>query len=220
MSVVLMRVLESAPSRYDWGIRLLTLGRIGALRDWLADQIQPGCRVLDVGAGTGALALRAASRGAEVVAIDVNSAMLDVARRRACAAGLGGRITWREMGVAEMDGFPDYAFDALSAGLCFSELSVDERRYALRHARRVLRPDGRLLLLDEIRPDGSLRHLLYAMARIPLVTLTWLLTQTSTRPLPDLRGLLEPFGFEVIDQQTALLGSLVALVARPSVERP
>jgi demethylmenaquinone methyltransferase/2-methoxy-6-polyprenyl-1,4-benzoquinol methylase len=218
MSIVFMRALESAPGRYDRGIRLLTLGKADALRDWLASHFQSGWRVLDLGAGTGALALQAVSRGAEVVAIDVNPAMLDIARRRAEAAGLEERITWREMGVAEMDDFPDRTFDGISAGLCFSELSRDERRYALRQARRILRPEGRLLLLDEMRPDSPLHRLLYAVVRIPLGALTWLLTQTSTHPLPDLGVLLEQLGFEVVEQRTALLGSLVAVVARPPTE--
>jgi demethylmenaquinone methyltransferase/2-methoxy-6-polyprenyl-1,4-benzoquinol methylase len=214
MSIVLMRVLESAPRRYDRGIRLLTLGRADRLYDWLASHVQSGWRVLDLGAGTGAIAVRAAQRGAEVVAIDVNPAMLAIARRRAEAGGLGTQITWREMGVAEMDDLPDKAFDALSAALCFSELSADERHYALRQARRIMGSKGRLLLLDEVRPSSPLHRLLHAVVRIPLVTLTWLLTQTSTRALSDLPGLLEQFDFEVMARQTALFGSLVAVVAR------
>jgi demethylmenaquinone methyltransferase/2-methoxy-6-polyprenyl-1,4-benzoquinol methylase len=219
MSVVFMRVLESAPSRYDRGIHLLTLGRVDDLRDWLATYVQSGWRVLDLGAGTGALALRAASRGAEVVAIDVNPGMLDVARRRAEVAGLGERIMWREMGVAEMDDFPERAFDAITSGLCFSELSADERRYTLRQARRILGSEGRLLLLDEVPPGRSLDRLLYTLVRVPLVVLTWLLTQTSTQALPDLGRLLEQLSFEVVEQQTALFGSLVAVVARPLPRR-
>jgi demethylmenaquinone methyltransferase/2-methoxy-6-polyprenyl-1,4-benzoquinol methylase len=219
MSTVFMRVLESSPSRYDQAIRLLTLGKVDRLYDWLAAHIQPGWRVLDLGTGTGMLALRAAARDADVVAIDVNPAMLDVARQRAEFAGVGERVTWRTMGVAEMDSFSPGAFDALTAGLCFSELTTDERRYALRQARRVLRSEGLLLLLDEVRPEGSLRRLLYSVVRIPLVVLTWLLTQTSTQALADPRGLLESLGFRVGEQKTALLGSLVAVVAKPA-KRP
>jgi demethylmenaquinone methyltransferase/2-methoxy-6-polyprenyl-1,4-benzoquinol methylase len=218
MSVVLMRVLESAPTRYDRGIRLLTVGRVDYLRDWLAAHVRPGWRVLDLGSGTGALALRAASQGAEVVAVDVNPAMMDVGRRRATAAGLAGRVTWREMGVAEMDSFPSRAFDAISAGLCFSELSPDERRYALRQAQRTLERDGRLLLLDEVRPVGSLHRLVHNALRLPLVALTWLLTQASTSPIPDPVELLAPVGFKVLESRTALLGTLVAVVARPLAE--
>ena len=88
MSIVLMRVLESAPSRYDRGIALLTLGRQTQAYARLAARIQPGWRVLDLGTGTGALALRAAARGAKVVAIDINPAMLAIARHKAQAAGM------------------------------------------------------------------------------------------------------------------------------------
>jgi demethylmenaquinone methyltransferase/2-methoxy-6-polyprenyl-1,4-benzoquinol methylase len=196
------------------------LGKVDELYDWLAAHVQSGWHVLDLGAGTGALALRAASRGAGVVAIDVNPSMLDIARRKASAAGLRERITWREMGVADMDHFPDRAFDALTAGLCFSELSVDERRYALRQARRILGSDGLLLLLDEVRPERSIHRLLCTMVRIPLATLTWLLTQTSTRALSDLHGFLGLLGFEIVEQQTALVGSLAAVVAKSSGRAP
>jgi len=155
MSVVLMRVLESAPSRYDRGIRLLTLGQVGPAYGRLAARIEPSWRVLDLGTGTGALALRAVARGAEVVALDVNAAMLAVARQKAKAAGLANHITWREIGVAELDALPDSGFDAVCSGMCFSELTPDERRYALCQAQRLLRPSGLLLLADEVRPRFS-----------------------------------------------------------------
>ena len=58
---VLMKILESAPERYDAGIWLLTLGAITKSYDRLAKNIHPGQHVLDLGCGTGALAIRAAS---------------------------------------------------------------------------------------------------------------------------------------------------------------
>ena len=69
---VLMRILESAPRRYDLGMRLLTLGRLEGAYDRLASQVEAGQDVLDLGCGTGALALRAARRGARVKAVDVD----------------------------------------------------------------------------------------------------------------------------------------------------
>jgi demethylmenaquinone methyltransferase/2-methoxy-6-polyprenyl-1,4-benzoquinol methylase len=148
-----------------------------------------------------------------VVGIDVNPEMLDQARRKAEEAGLADRLTWREMGVAELDTLePDASFDAVCSSLCFSELTSDERVYALKHAHRLLRSGGLLLLADEVRPSGLARIAVGAV-RLPLVLLTWLLTQTTTRAVPDLPGLVLQCGFEVITVRTALLGSWAEVVA-------
>ena len=61
-SVILMKILESSPNRYDRGIRLLTLGKLDVVYDRLVAPVQPGMQVLDIGCGTGALSLRAAGR--------------------------------------------------------------------------------------------------------------------------------------------------------------
>jgi len=71
LGVVLMRILESTPTWYAGTISLLSLGRLVRPHEWLAPHIQEGMRVLDLGTETGALALLAASQGADVVAIDV-----------------------------------------------------------------------------------------------------------------------------------------------------
>lgn len=66
MSYVLMKILESAPSRYDRGINLITLGRVNKAYDQLASRIKDGWNVLDIGCGTDAMALRAAQHGAQL----------------------------------------------------------------------------------------------------------------------------------------------------------
>lgn len=75
---ILMKILESAPSRYDWGIRLFTPGKLAKTYDRLTTSINEGQSVLDLGCGTGALSLRAALRGAKVKAIDINPRMLEI----------------------------------------------------------------------------------------------------------------------------------------------
>jgi demethylmenaquinone methyltransferase/2-methoxy-6-polyprenyl-1,4-benzoquinol methylase len=154
-----------------------------------------------------------------VVALDVDAGMLAIARRKAEAAGLAERITWREMGVSELDRLPDEAFDGICAGLCFSELTPDERRYALDQARRLLRPEGLLLLADEVRPTRPCQQWLHEALRAPLAALTWLLTQTTTHAVPDLPGLVQAAGFEVVTVRTRLLGSWAEVVARQPPER-
>ena len=56
MSFVYMKVLESAPQRYERGMRMLTLGRLERMRQEVLEQVSAGDRVLDIGCGTGALA--------------------------------------------------------------------------------------------------------------------------------------------------------------------
>ena len=208
-----MRVLESASGRYDRGIRLLTRGGVDAAYDFLAAQVQPGQRLLDIGCGTGALTLRGAERGAEVVGIDINPEMLNIARAKIEGRGLSKQVELREMGVAELDAEPEATFDVVMSGLCFSELSPDERRYALRQARRLLKPGGLLLLADETLPDTLGRKLAHWAIRIPLAALTYLLTQTTTHAVPDLPDLVRAGGFRIEQTRRNRLHDFTALIA-------
>jgi demethylmenaquinone methyltransferase/2-methoxy-6-polyprenyl-1,4-benzoquinol methylase len=208
-----MRVLESAPSRYDRGIRLLTRGGLDVAYDFLAAQVQAGQRVLDIGCGTGALTLRAAARGAQVLGIDINPEMLTIARTQVEGRGLSEQVELRELGVAELDAESDESFDVVMSGLCFSELSPDERRYALRQAHRLLRADGLLLLADETRPDTIGRKLAHGIIRIPLAILTYLLTQTTTHAVPNLAGQVREAGFSIEHIRHNRLHDFTALIA-------
>lgn len=115
---------------------------------WAADLVgraapQPGERVLDVACGTGVVArLAAKTMGAgHVVGLDINAAMLAVARSR--PAGPTPHIEWLEASALEMP-FPDRSFDLI---LCQLGLQFfPDRSRALREMLRVLVPDGRLAL--------------------------------------------------------------------------
>jgi demethylmenaquinone methyltransferase/2-methoxy-6-polyprenyl-1,4-benzoquinol methylase len=211
---VLMRLLESAPRRYDLGIRLLTLGRLDQAYDRLTRHIEAGQRVLDLGCGTGALTLRAAARGAVVKGIDVNSQMLEIAERRARQTHRTGDIVLAEMGVAELDREGVESYDVVTSGLCFSELSEDEVAYTLRQVVRILKPEGLLLVADEFRPRNVILRVLHRLVRTPLAVLTYLLTQQTTQAIAKLPERLRAAGFEIVSLRTSLLGSFAELVAR------
>ena len=211
---VLMRLLESAPRRYDLGIALLTFGQVGRAYDRLVRDIEPGERVLDIGSGTGALAVRAARRGAVVRGIDINPEMLAIARERVREAHLEERVELVEQGVAELDALKAETFDSVVSGLCFSELSHDELRYTLDQVVRVLKPGGLLRVADEIRPARPIARSIHYLVRAPLLVFTYLLTQQTSHAVRELPELLAAAGLSLVSVETRALGSFGVFVAR------
>jgi demethylmenaquinone methyltransferase/2-methoxy-6-polyprenyl-1,4-benzoquinol methylase len=216
-SLVLMRFLESAPHRYDAGMRLLTLGRVSRLHERLAEISvpRPGVRVLEIGCGTGAVTEQLVARGGVVTAVDQNPEMLELARQRLREAP-SGSLTFLESTAAEIDGLPEAGFDAVVASLCFSEMSESERTYVLKAAFQRLRPQGILAVADEVRPRGRGQRALHALLRFPQAALAWLLAGRLTKPLRSLAEEVRAAGFEVRGEKRWLLDSLGVLQA----ERP
>ncbi len=218
-SLALMRFLEAAPERYDRGMRWLTLGRLAALHDAVAEAAVPepdaGGRVLEIGCGTGAVTARLASRGAAVTALDQNPEMLAQARRRLAAEGRA--VEWLERTASEIDALPRHAFDAVVASLSLSEMSRDERRFVLARARERLRPGGVLVVGDEVWPEGAAARAVYRLLRAPQALVGWLAVGSVSQPVRALRGEIEEAGFAVRGDTSWLAGSLRCVVAeRPS----
>lgn len=214
MSYVYMKVLESAPERYDRGMRLLTMGRLGQVHRDIAAQVGPGERVLDLGCGTGALAVLLARRGAEVTGIDISPPMLSQAARRVREEGLDDRVALRELGAVDLDtAFPDASFDAVVSTLVFSELSADEIEYTLAECRRILRPGGQLLIADEVLPDSWWGRIATWLVRLPFALLAFLLTQNTTHRVVGLGERIGDAGFEILDIGYYLAGTLQLFVA-------
>jgi len=215
-----MKWLETTPTDYDRGIQLLTLGRLTPLKEQIAtDFVGPGDRALEIGCGTGTLALMMAQRGATVVAIDVSHPMLAEARRKVDEAGLTEAIEFHMMDASELtDHFPPASFDVLVCTLTFSEFSRETQRYVLDEAVQLLRPGGRLLIADEVVPDGIGARMLFYAIRLPLIVVTWLLTRTTTRALRHFPATLAEAGFapQVVDSR--LGGSLQLVEAQPITE--
>jgi ubiquinone/menaquinone biosynthesis C-methylase UbiE len=197
-SYAFMKFLESTPERYDRGIGWLSGGRISAYYEEVATAAgaAPGRRILDIGCGTGGVALACARHGAAVWAIDVNPAMLEVARGKKVAGHETGTVTWLELGAAEIaDHFPERSFDAVVSCLAFSELTPNEVAYTLQTVRTRLVPGGTLVIADEVEPDTTAGRFVHHLRRAPLALLTWLLTQTTTRPIAGLAAFVRAAGF-------------------------
>lgn len=196
-SYVFMKILEGRPRSYDRRMDKASRGRVRAMKQSVAEEIPRGARVLEIGCGTGELASLLIGRGASVDGFDRSPAMVEAVRERIASEALEGRLTVREMGVDGMDGLPGAHYDAVVSTLVFSELTRDERAYALEHARRVLKPKGVLVIADEVVPRRAAARILQSVVRIPLVAATYLVSRASTRPLADPAGELAAAGFAV-----------------------
>ena len=219
MSYVLMKILESAPYRYDKGIKILTLGKIDKAYDRLIDKIDKDDKVLDIGCGTGMLSFRAALKGAHVTGIDINPEMLEIAKKRIEEFEVKDRIKFIEMGVAEMERFEIESFDVIMSGLCFSELSDDEISFALKQVERILKNEGKFLLIDEIKSKSIIKRIINVLFRIPLVILTYILTQTTSRALKNIENKIIDSGFIIQSRKSNFLDNFVELIVTKEVEK-
>jgi demethylmenaquinone methyltransferase/2-methoxy-6-polyprenyl-1,4-benzoquinol methylase len=213
-SYVFMKILESRPRSYDQRMDKVSSGRVLALKQAVAREVPPGSRVLEIGCGTGELAGLLCGRGARVEGFDRSPAMIEVARERIEAEKLDGQLMVREMGVEEMDRLPEGTYDAVVSTLVLSELADDERRYALKHAFRALKPGGLLVVADEVVPRSKGRRLLHAAVRVPMLATTYLISGTTTRPIPDLNREVAAAGFHTAKEVRSHGDAFALLVAR------
>jgi ubiquinone/menaquinone biosynthesis C-methylase UbiE len=138
------------PRAYDLIVWAFMLGRERAYRERLVDLagVVPGESVLDVGCGTGTLAIALGRRlgpRSRVYGIDASPEMIAVARRKASRAGVSVDF---EQGIAEALPFRDESFDAVTTTTMLHCVPGDARPWSLREMRRVLKPGGRLLAVD------------------------------------------------------------------------
>ncbi|MEM9851338.1 MAG: class I SAM-dependent methyltransferase, partial [Pseudomonadota bacterium] len=166
-------VFTSVASKYDIMNDVMSGGvhRIwkNAMMDWLAPR--NGQRLLDVAGGTGDIAFRFLGRapGANAVVFDMTQSMLDEGRKRAEAERMADRLDW-VCGDAMALPFADASFDVYT--ISFGIRNVTRPADALAEAFRVLKPGGRLMVLEFNRiPNDAMQRLydLYSFNVIPPV---------------------------------------------------
>ncbi|MBA7578068.1 2-methoxy-6-polyprenyl-1,4-benzoquinol methylase, mitochondrial [subsurface metagenome] len=211
---ILMKILESAPSRYDQGIYILTLGKLDKVYDRLTSHIKKGQTILDLGCGTGALSLRAAQKGAKVKGIDINAQMLEIAQKQVIKKNLLQNINLCEMGVAELETEKSDSYDMVMSGLCFSELSEDESIFTLKEVKRLLKPGGSLHVADEVRPKNILKRILNGIVKFPLVIITYIITQTTIHSIENLPEKIKESGLLIESVRLNNMENFIEVVAK------
>jgi demethylmenaquinone methyltransferase/2-methoxy-6-polyprenyl-1,4-benzoquinol methylase len=198
---------------YDVMNRTMTMGLDQRWRRLAAEAVvRPGDHVLDAACGTGDLAVAAARAGGRVMGLDFSERMLERARRKA------PELDWVEGDVLALP-FEDASFDAVTIG--FGVRNVADLEAGLRELARVLRPGGRVAVLEITRPRGVLRPFfrLWFDVLVPLAgkvlpggaAYTYLPASVRRFPGPeDLAGAMGRAGFADVSYRL-LAGGIVAL---------
>ena len=218
-------VFDSVASRYDLMNDLMSGGvhRIWKRVAIELSGVRPGQQVLDVAGGTGDLTLRFAREvgpSGRVVLSDINAAMLGTGRDRLLDQGVCGNVDFA-LADAEALPFRDSSFDCVT--IAFGLRNVTRKDRALASMLRVLKPGGRLLVLEFSRPTSELLGKLYdaySFGVIPKIGRlvagdedSYRYLAESIRMHPDqetLRDMMEDAGFERCDYHN-LTGGIVAI---------
>src|SRR3954447_152202 len=158
-------MFDRIASVYDLMNSVMTAGMHQRWRERAVDMavVGPGSRALDVATGTGDLAIALRERGADVVGIDFAEQMLEIARRKAPELRF-------ETGNALALAFADDEFDAATVG--FGARNFDDLDQGLREMARVVKPGGRVVVLEITtpqRPPLSLFFRLWFDRLVPLM---------------------------------------------------
>lgn len=161
------RVLHRA-RWYDLFGTLISLGRDKAIRKELIELAAPvlGERLLDVGCGTGTLAIALKPRvgTGEVHGIDASPEMIEVAKEK--AAKDGSDVDF-QVALIEAIPFPDESFDLVTSSLMLHHLPDDLKRKGLAEIRRVLKPGGRFVAMDfAAQGHGLVSHVLSIVGQV------------------------------------------------------
>ena len=194
-----MRGVEQVPWLYDAICALAERRGLGRWRRWLTQGARG--RTLDLGCGTGRN-LPLFPAGARAIGLDPEMDSLRRARRRAPGVPL-------VCGSAEALPFRDRSFDTVVSGLVFC--SVPDARRGLVEVGRVLRPDGRLRLLEHVRSTRPWKARLQDRLERP-----WVRVSGGCHPNRDTERAVEAAGFAIEADGRRAKGDMRRFSARPS----
>jgi len=183
--------MEKMVNSYDKYMNKITLGREDALRTMtvILAQVKPGDCVLEIGCATGTLSLaakRQAGPTGSVFGIDIIPGMIEVSRNKAAQAKLD--VTF-QLGNIEDIPFPNEYFDVVMCSFMIFHMSEKVRNKGIKEIYRVLKPQGKLLVLDLALPTQP------ASRRILKLLLGFMLKHD----LKELQPQMESSGFSQIE---------------------
>lgn len=218
-------VFHSVAGKYDIMNDLMSMGIHRLWKRFTIDcsGVRAGQKVLDLAGGTGDLAAkfsRMVGDKGQVVLADINNAMLTVGRQKLRDLGIVGNIDYVQAN-AEALPFPDNTFDLIT--IAFGLRNVTDKDKALASMLRVLKPGGRLLVLEFSKPESELLSKVYDLYSFHLLPRMGQLVANdkdsyqylaeSIRMHPDqetLKTMMEQAGFEQTSYYN-LTGGIVAL---------
>lgn len=218
-------VFHSVAAKYDVMNDLMSMGIHRLWKRYTIDcsGVRAGHKVLDLAGGTGDLAAkfsRLVGPSGQVILADINAAMLSVGRDKLRDAGIVGNIDFVQAN-AEALPFPDNFFDVIT--IAFGLRNVTDKDKALASMYRVLKPGGRLLVLEFSKPqfdwlnkvyDTYSFHILPKMGQLVANDAeSYQYLAESIRMHPDqetLKSMMEAVGFEQTTYHN-LTGGIVAL---------
>ena len=219
------QVFTSVATKYDIMNDLMSGGIHRLWKRFTIDcaGARPGQRILDLGGGTGDLTAkfsRIVGEKGHVVLADINNSMLNVGRDKLRDHGIVGNVHYVQANAEELP-FPDDYFDCITISFCLR--NVTDKDKAIRSMLRVLKPGGRLLILEFSKPvfeplskvyDAYSFHILPRMGQmIANDPESYRYLAESIRMHPDqetLKGMMDDAGFEQT-QYFNLTGGIVAL---------
>lgn len=218
-------VFHSVAGNYDLMNDLMSMGihRLWKRTTMDLAAIKRGQQVLDLAGGTGDLTIkmsRLVGPSGSVVLSDINPSMLEEGRKRLINKGIVGNVSFKEIN-AEAIPFDDQTFDLVTIG--FGLRNVTDQLKALKEMRRVLKPGGRLVVLEfskPVVPGLDKLYDFYSFNIIPKIGKVVANDEASYRYLaesirmhPDqetLKLLMEEAGFDEVDYKN-LTGGIVAI---------
>ncbi len=156
-------VFKSVAPKYDLMNDAMSMGMHRIWKRYTIDQVgaRPGMKILDLAGGTGDLALRFSSQvgdAGEIVLADINEAMLSHGRDRLTDHGVIGNIHYTQVN-AECLPFEDDSFDVVT--IAFGLRNVTDKQSALESMHRVIKPGGKLFILEFSKPINATFNKIY-----------------------------------------------------------